>query len=233
MKQSESNFLNMVQSVLANMRSDQAIWSGEPEIASEVGDIESEYNQVTQHNAHVSGLDPTGLTKSKNSVIDRIVRSTFKICRRMCIYARKQNDLTLLNLADHSESSLEAGTEKEVISRCTALVDKAESMIDVFAPYKITAEGLAEIRQLIDTYNQHIESRSTVKTGKTVSVHDISAQISSLSNRLALLDDMIEGLIDDDDMIARYKAARIVINYGKGKTAKNKAEPTSAEASAN
>jgi len=34
-------------------------------------------------------------------------------------------------------------------------------------------------------------------------------------------------------MIARYKAARIVINYGKGKTAKNKAEPTSAEASAN
>lgn len=42
---------------------------------------------------------------------------------------------------------------------------------------------------------------------------------------------MIEGFIDDDDMIARYKAARIVINYGKLKTGKNKAESTSDEAS--
>lgn len=233
MKQSESNFLNMVQSVLANMRNDRAIWSGEPEIESEVNDIESEYNEVTEYNTHVSGLDPSGLTKSKNSVIDQIVRLTFKACRRMCIYARKQNDLALLQLVDQTESSLGAGTEKEVISRCTALVGKAESMIDVFTPYKITADGLAEIRQLIGTYNQHVESRSTIKSSKTVSVHDISARIDSLGNKLLLLDDMIEGMIDDEDMIARYKAARTIINYGVGKTLKNKVETAATDPSAN
>ena len=117
---------------------------------------------------------------------------------------------------------MSAGTEKEAINRCAAIVSKAESMIDVFSPYKVTADGLAEIRQMIEAYEQHVETRSTVKTDKSLSIQDISGQISSLKNRLALLDDMIEGLIEDEEMVARYKNVRIIINYGIGKTLKNK-----------
>ena len=224
MKQSESNFLSMVQAVLANLKKDQTFWSEEPEIVSEVESIGSEYNLVTQGLNEISGLDPTGYTKSKNNTIDTIIRSTFKLCRKMCVYARRKNDTVLLQFADHSENSLSAGIEKDVISRCSALVNKAESLLEVLSPYKITAEELLYIRQQIEDYNQHIEGRSTVKTSKTVSIHDISGQITSLNNHLIILDDMIEGFIDDDDMIARYKSARIIIDYGKGKTAKNKVE---------
>lgn len=224
MKQSESNFLSMVQSVLAVLKSDESIWAGEPEIVSEVSDIKSEFDQVNEYLEHVSGLDPTGHTKSKNSVFDAIIKATFKLCRRMCIYARKQNDLALLNFADHSENSLSAGTEKEAINRCAAIVSKAQSLPDVFLPYKVTADGLAEILQLIEAYQQHVETRSTVKTDKSVSIHDISGQIGSLKDRLVLLDDMIEGLIEDEEMIARYKLTRMVINYGSGKTLKNKGD---------
>jgi len=64
--------------------------------------------------------------------------------------------------------------------------------------YKMTANDLAAILHLIEAYNQHLEGRSTVKTSKTISIHDISDQINSLNNRLAILDDMIEGFIDDD-----------------------------------
>lgn len=223
MKQSESNFLSMVQAVMANLTKDQALWSDEPEIVSEVNAIESEYNLVNEGLNLVSGLDPTGYTKSKNTTFDTIIRSTFKLCRKLCAYARRQNDAVLLQFADHSETSLSAGIEKVAISRCSAVVNKAESLLNVLAPYKITAEELANIRQLIDDYNQHLEGRSTVKSSKKVSIHDISGQIASLNNHLTILDDMMEGFIEDDDMIARYKSARIVIDYGKGKTAKNKA----------
>ena len=44
---------------------------------------------------------------------------------------------------------------------------------------------------------------------------------------------MIEGFIEDDDMIARYKSARIIIDYGKGKTAKNITEPVVSDTSVN
>jgi len=229
MKQSESNFLTMVQSLLANLKKDQAFWSGEPEIVSEVNAIESEFNLVNQDLSLVSGLDSTGYTKSKNNTFDTIIHATYKFCRKLCVYARRQNDMVLLQFADHSENSLSAGIEKDAINRCSALLNRAEPILDVLSPYKITADELTQIRRLIDDYNHHLENRSTIKTSKTVSIRDISDQISSLNNRLTLLDDLVEGFIDDDDMIARYKAARIVVNYGKGKTAKNKAESTPAE----
>jgi len=227
MKQTESNFLTMVQSTLSNLKKDQEHWSDEPEIVSEVNAIESEFNLVNEDLNLVSGLDSTGYTQSKNSIFDNIIRATYKLCRKYCVYARRNNNEVLLQLVDHSINSLSAGIEKDAISRCSAIVKKAESMLDVLSPYKITADELASIRQLMEVYNQHLEGRSTTKTSKKVSVHDITAQINSLNNRLIILDDMIEGFIEDEDVIARYKAARIVVNYGKGKTAKKKADPSS------
>ena len=233
MKQSESNFLTMVQAVLANLRKDQSFWNEEPEIVSEVEAIESEFNLVTQDLNTISGLETTGFTQSKNNSFDTIIRSTFKLCRKMCVYARRQNDTVLLQFADHSINSLSAGIEKVAISRCSAVVNKAESILEALSPYKITEEELIQIRQLIEVYNQHLEDRSTVKTSKTVSIHDITGQITSLNNHLTILDDMIEGFIEDNDMIARYKSARIIIDYGKGKTAKNKTEPVETDTQLN
>jgi hypothetical protein len=224
MKQTESNYLSMVQAVLANLRKDQTFWSEEPEIVSEIEVLESEFNLVTEDLNKISGLDPTGYTQSKNDTFETIIRSTYKLCRKICVYARRQNDTVLLQFADHSVNSLSAGIEKVAISRCSALVNKAESLLEALSPYKITADELLYIRQQIEGYNQHLEGRSTVKTSKKVSIHDLSGQITSLNNHLTILDDLIEGFIDDDEMIARYKSARIIIDYGKGKTAKNKVE---------
>ena len=223
----------MVQAVMANLRKDQPFWTGEPEIVSEVNAIESEFNLVTQDLNTISGLETTGFTQSKNNIFDTIIRSTYKLCRKMCVYARRQNDMVLLQFADHSVNSLSAGIEKVAVSRCSALVNKAESILEALSPYKITADELMYIRQLIEGYNGHLKERSTVKTSKKVSIHDITGQITSLNNHLTILDDMIEGFIEDDDMIARYKSARIIIDYGKGKTARNKTEPVGTETSVN
>jgi hypothetical protein len=231
MKQLESNFLSMVQAILAILKKDQKYWSDEPEIVSEVNAIESEFNLVNEDLNIVSGLESTGYTQSKNSTFDNIIRATYKLCRKYCVYARRYNNEVLLQLVNQSENSLSAGIEKDAISRCSAIVNKAESMLEVLLPYKVTAENLAAIRQLIEVYNHHLDGRSTVKTSKTVSVHDITDQITSLTNRLIILDDMIEGFIEDEDMIARYKSARRIVNYGKGKTAKKKAEISSTPSS--
>jgi hypothetical protein len=227
MKQSEANDLNMVQAVLANLKNDQSYWSDEPEIVSEVAAIETEYNLIIGNQNIVSGLDPTGYTKTKNTAFERIILSTYKLCRKLCIYARRQNDEVLLKLADHTENTLSAGIEKDAISRCIAIVDKAESMLRALSGNKVTADELAKIRQLIVVYNQQLDTRSTVKTNKTVSIQNISVRVALLVERLTLLDDMVEGYIEDEGMIARYKASRIIIKYGKGKTVKKKAEKPS------
>ena len=88
----------MVQAVMANLRKDQPFWAGEPEIVSEVEVIESEFNLVNQDLNTISGLETTGFTQSKNNFFDTIIRSTYKLCRKMCVYARLQNDTVFLQL---------------------------------------------------------------------------------------------------------------------------------------
>lgn len=228
MRQTDSNFLTMVGSVLANLTKDQADWSAEPEIVTEVNAINAEYVRIREDLDLVSGLDPKGHTITKTITFETIIHATYKLCRKMCVYARRKNDRILFQLVNYSENALRAGMEKSALSRCSAIVKKAESMTDVLAPFKITRDELSGIQNLMTVYNQQVDGRSTVKTSKQVSVKDISGQIKSLKDRFAILDDMIEGFIDNDEMIDRYLASRIVINYGKGKTAKKLAEPVPA-----
>jgi hypothetical protein len=224
MKQSESNILKMVQAVLANLRKDQEFWINEPEIVAEVTEIETEYNLIEESQNTIAGLDQTGYTKSKNMAFDSIIRATYKLARKMCVYARRQKDEILLQFVDQSVNSLSAGIEKDAISRCSAILNKAELLLAELQSSKITADEIARIKQLIVVYNEHINGRSTVKTSKSVSISDNSTRIAALGDRLLNLDDMIEGYLENEEMIARYMASRIVINYGKGKTMKNKTE---------
>lgn len=225
MRQSESNFLNMVQAVVANLRADYQYWAGEAEIVSEFGFLENELARANDYLVRVSGLGTTGYTSSKNNTLEAIVKATYKLCRRMCVLARRRNDVALYNFADHSENSLMVGNEKEVVSRCLAIVNKAETMVEALSAYKVTPDGLSEIRRLAGTYKEQLEARSTAKAGKSVTIQGVSEQIGSLTERLTLLDDLIESLVEDEEAIARYKASRTIVNAGVGKTAKKEAAP--------
>lgn len=227
MQQSNSNFMNMVQSVLANLRKDQSHWENEPEIAAEVSDVEKEFNSIMETSRDIFGLDPRGYTTAKNDAFDSITAGTHKLCKKMYVYASRHKDSALLSLVDHSLNSLSGGIEKDAVNRCSAIVKRAESMLTVLQPFKITEPELTAIRRLITSYNEHIDGRTNTKTSKSTQIQDVSGQISSLRERLTLLDNLIEGFIDDDEMIARYKTSRAIINYGQSKTSKGKKKGTS------
>lgn len=214
----------MVQAVLANLKKDQEYWSGEPEIVQEVTDIEKAYKAVMDVIANISGLDQKGYTVAKNNAFDSIMALTLKLCKKMSVYARRNNDNALLQLTDHSLHSLSTGMEKDAMSRCAAIVNKAEAMVSQLVAYKVTDTELAAIRQLMASYNEHLDGRSTTRADKSTSKIDVSGQISALRSRLTLLDELVEGFIDNQEMIARYKASRVILDYGKSKTAKKVAQ---------
>ena len=222
MQQSKSNFMSMVQAVLASLKKDQKQLENETEIATEVSEIEREFNIITETSSDISSLDPKGYTVAKNDAFDSIMSATLKLCKKMYVYASRHKDSTLLSLVDHSLNSLSSGMEKDAISRCSAIVKKAESMLTVLQPYKVAEPELAAIRSLMTSYNEQIDGRTNTKTGKSTRIQDISDQITSLRERLTLLDNLIEGFIDDDEVIARYKTSRAIINYGQSKTSKGK-----------
>ena len=226
MKQSQFNFLNMLGVVLHGMNNERSVWENEPEIASTFSLLDTEYKEVNSLNESVSATDSAGLTDLKDNTFDQLLGNTYKLMKKMSAFAKKNNKLTLLPLVGISYSALSRGPEPEAVGRCAGVADKASENLDEMASFKVNKDDIANIRQLITDFRQQASERTTVSKDKSEMGEKIAAMIKSLRSNLDIMDDLVKGLIEDQEFINRYKSWRSIIHYGKGKTLKNKTVET-------
>lgn len=226
MQQQDSNFISMLTATLANLKKNENLWAGDPEITETIGILERILNEVTNTTKTQSGLVGAGYTIDKNNVFDVIIDKTFRLCKKMSAYAKKKGDNALLALVDHSISSLSRGIEKDAINRCMAIADAADARLSNLTNFKITADDISAIKSLIVTYNQHVDGRSTTNNEKSALGKSLPDKIEILRHNIDILDDLIDGFIEDPIFIASHKSARVVNDYGTGKTLENKEKET-------
>ena len=224
MQQRTINFLKMTSGVIAGMQKEKSVWESEVEIAGVFTDLVTNYSFIESVNQEILSTATTGYTDEKDNLFDSITSLTLKLCHKMSAYAKLKGDHTLLPLVDMSLTSLSRGIEKEAVARCGAIADKAATMLTQLASFKVTEEQVNTIKQQVKTYNASLDSHTTINGNRTVSGTEISSRISLLREKLDILDNLVEGLIEDDAFIARYKSWRRIIDYGKGKTLTNKEE---------
>lgn len=222
MEQRTINFLKMNSSVITGLNKEKAVWEGEVEIVDLFSRIEQRFIKIEGEKLIILGTDKSGFTIAKNGIFDSIIQKTFKLNRKLSGYAKLRNDYELLPLVDVSLSGLTKGTEMEAVDRCLAIVNRATVLLPKLTTFKVTEALLTIIKQLIKDYKSKVDQRTTVSSDVSVTGEDIDEGISELRSNLEILDDLIEGLIDDEEFIARYKGWRKIIDYGKGKTLPNK-----------
>jgi hypothetical protein len=210
MKKLELLFLKMVETVLALLNNDKTKWADVPGMADQVTLVDNKYNKAINSAEIIQGLDQTAYTKLKNKRFDDIIASVLIVCHRMDTYALKSKDTILHQLVNQTPSSLSKGMEKEAIARCKAIIDKAGTMPDVLAVYKIDKALLDANLALIEQFNTLINARTNVKLGKSTGVQDITAQIDAIKDDLEILDNMVYGFISDNEFLTSYKTARKV-----------------------
>ncbi len=226
MRQTQFNFLNMLGVVLNGMNNERSLWENEPEIASTYSLLDTEYNQVNSLNESVSATDPGGLTDLKDNTYDQLMNTTYKLMKKMSAWAKKNNRLTLLPLVGISYSALSRGPEPESVNRCAGIADKAVENLENLASFKVTNADIDNIRQLITDYRKQASERTTVSKDKSEKGSEIVEKIKNLRNSLDIMDDLVKGLVEDQEFINRYKSWRNITDYGKGKTLKNKTVET-------
>ena len=221
MNQSEFNFLNMSDRVMSHMLVGNELWKNEPEIVEVVEAIKQKRNDVSEKGALESGLSGKGHTSAKDNTLDSLATKTCKLSKKISGYAKKRGLLNLIPLVDISVTSIARGPEKEVVNRCKAIADIAVKHMDNLVSFKVTSDEIDQIKNLISEYQSHIDNRSNTNISKSSSGEDISNNISEMRHQLDILDDLVEGSLEDNTFIRDYKAARLIDDYGKGKTLKN------------
>jgi len=224
MDQREFNFLNMSDRVLAHMLVGKLLWENEPEIVEVVEVIEQRRSDIAKKGAVEAGLSGKGHTSAKDNTLDTLATKTFKLSKKISGYAKKKGLLELIPLVNVSVSTISRGPEKEVINRCRAIADIAVKHLENLASFSVKKDEIEQIEKLISEYQNHIDNRSNTNISKSSSGEDITDDIGVMRHQLDILDDLVEGSLEDNTFIREYIAARLIDDYGKGKTLKNKDE---------
>ena len=222
MKQIDFNFLTMSDRVMAHMRRGMNLWKNEPEIVEVIGVIEEKRSGISTKGAAESGLSGKGFTTAKDSALDSLVTKTCKLSKKISGYAKKRGLLELIPLVDVSVNFLASGPEKKVINRCKGISELAVKHFENLGSFKVTTDEIKEIDNLIAGYQNHIDNRSNTNISKSSFGVDILNNISEIRHQYDILDDLIEGFLEDGTFIREYKEARLIDDFGKGKTLKNK-----------
>ena len=222
MNQTEFNFLNMSDRVMAYMFGGISLWENESEIVEVMEEMKAKRAGISAKGAIESGLSGKGHTSAKDNSLDTLATKTCKLSKKISAYAKKNRLLALIPLVDVSISSFSRGPEKEVINRCKAITEIAVKHLANLGTFKVTSDEIDQINSLITEYQEHIDNRSNSKITKSSSGEDIFDSIGDMRHQFDILDDLVEGLLDDQTFIRDYKAARLIDDYGKGKTLKNK-----------
>ncbi len=204
------------------MNDERSLWENEAEIATMYSELETGYNQVNSLSESILATDPGGLTDLKDNTFDQLMNATYKLMKKKSAYAKKNNIYTLLPAVSNSYTTLSRGPEPEAVNRCAGNADKAEECLENLATYKVTADEIQNIRQLISDCRQQSSERTTMLKDKSEKLAKVAEEIKNLRHNLDIMDDLVKGLIDDREIINHYKSWRSIIDYGKGKTLKNK-----------
>jgi len=222
MNQSEFNFLNMSDRVMSHMLVGKLLWENDPEIVEVVEEIRKLRNDISEKGALEAGLSGKGFTSAKDNTLDALVEKTCKLSKKISGYAKKKGLLELIPLVNVSLSTISRGPEKEVINRCRAIADIAVKHLENLASFSVKNDEIEQIKKLISEYQNHIDNRSNTNISKSSSGEDIANDIGMMRHQLDILDDLVEGSLEDDTFIREYRVARLIDDFGKGKTLKNK-----------
>jgi len=227
MKQLYSNFLTMVKAVIASLVKDQQAWSSEPEIVTEMASVQSDYQTAETLAVDLSGKNPKSYTTATNESYEQMLVLCIQLCHRMRVYAHRLNDSIVLSFFKYNRYTIIKGSRTEVVDRCTAMINEAQKILPQVANFKVDQAFLDSIRLTISDYGTKTDAHSNLVQDKKVkNQQSLPDVVHSIRQHLTVLDDLVEGFIDDQDVIFRYKQARLTVNYGKGKTLKNPPKKT-------
>src|SRR5665648_64695 len=224
MNQSEYNFLNMCDRVMSHMLVGKLLWENDPEIVEVIVVIKQQRNDISVKGAVESGLSGKGHTSAKDNTLDSLATKTCKLSKKISAYAKKKGLLELIPLVNVSFTSISRGPEKEVINRCNAIADIAVKHMENLASFSVKNDEIELIKKMISEYQNHIDNRSNTNISKSSSGEDIANDIGVIRHQLDILDDLVDGTLEDNTFIREYRAARLIDDFGKGKTLKNKDE---------
>ncbi len=218
MKKTDENYWSMEKGVIAYLDQNKEKWNAVAPISKTFEELKENAQQIRQAATTQVAGDTTGHTRQKDLLFDTMTDRALKIADKMAAFAMVERDLILQKSTSYSISSLQSGTEQEVVSRCEVIAELGNKKLGQMKDYNLTQEMLDQLQETIDAYKAILGDREVTATGRINASQNIPELIKQARIIFKRLDKMVTGVYDgEDDFENRYFIERHIKNRHGGR----------------
>ncbi len=137
---------------------------------------------------------------------------------------KKTGNKVILQSVDFSISSLQSGSSREVINRCKIIAATAQANLAYLTDYKVTATDITALHDAINNAIPKAAPRDAAGAERRGITLTLPALFSDAGEEANDLDDLVEGLIDNEDFVTGYFVVRRINDMRGGKSKKEEKE---------
>ena len=142
MNSKAKTFWEMERESISYVHKNENLWSKWAVIAANVTMLEANEGELNEAFKAQDANDPGGHVAMKNELLEKFFHKTYRLGRKLLLYAKDTNDQLLMNEVSFTESTLNKLNEKEALLKCGSILQRGNEYLAKTAGYGITAEEL-------------------------------------------------------------------------------------------
>ncbi|MDR3268367.1 MAG: hypothetical protein LBT83_04795 [Tannerella sp.] len=219
MKISQSNYLNMSNAVLTHFDNNVPAWTGIRVVSNGVGKLRTTLTDITGTATKQGENNPVGHTAAKEHARDGLEGLVYLTALRVRSYAGIAGDDVLLEKMRFSRSALDILGTNDLLTRSRLVLDACVAHLPALTDYQVDQKTIDDLQQRIDRTAQLYAQRDTVIDQRMEATARLQQLFTQARKELKILDDLVEGYVEDDAFVATYFNARRIHDL-KGRKAK-------------
>ncbi len=208
MDQRQLNTLRMSRGEVAHFDGAPALWNEKTVLVSVVNVVKTLTNGIVQAGLTQQEMLTGGYTLDKDKQLELMGAVTEPLVRGLRPLARMTGNNALLKQVDFAPTELLAGPEQEIVNRCQLIQDAAKARVTELAGYGVTPAMISGQQVAIDTFKPLAGLRDAVGGKRQAATASLPDLFDQLRDQLALLDDLVENLVEDTDFKGAYRELR-------------------------
>jgi hypothetical protein len=176
--------------------------------------------QEIQLTSELQGLNRTGLTLDKNKLKNSLIAMAVKYSNKVSIYARLNNNDTLLKEVKMSESDFSRLSGLIILEKAQLVYDKTEANLDKLADQGINAETQKKFLETLKAYNDLLSMPRTSSAERKRETQKLPGLFANADLQVNIMDMAASSAKGEyPDFYNGYKASRQLVDTSSGSLA--------------
>jgi hypothetical protein len=209
MNQRQINLITMSEEIAINLDKYYAIWQQYSVISKQIQKLKA-INNLVQNNISKqinSGIE--AYSKQKNLILTELVHKVYKIALKAKGYAKINNNKLLLEEVDIQVDKILEESDETVIHTCENILNHVALIQEhLIEDFNLSEDLIINASANLMQVKQMVSIKDNLnKTDALLSEH-LRSIVAELKKVIDVLDDLIYGIIENDQLINNYKEIR-------------------------